>query len=76
MSDIIGAALEAKAVNRAMLLRALAGMPEPEHVEPDHEPRAGSFDGGARPIAPHVETPGETLMRIIGDRGARVSHFE
>jgi hypothetical protein len=68
----------AKAEERARLLRALAGMPEPD---PDREPepqnrRACGFDGGARPVPPapppsHEETLLEILRTRSADTGGR-----
>ena len=68
--DFIRAALEAKAKEKATLLRALGGIPEPEPEAEAPAEKTPSFDGGARRTVPTTPTHAETLAAILTSRAA------
>lgn len=69
-------ARRAQAESKARTLRALAGLPEPEPVEPEPAKPTSTFDGGARtrvPLPP--ESHGVWLGRVIEAQRGRPSGY-
>jgi hypothetical protein len=75
MNTIISNARAAKAEQHGQLLRAVAGIAEPEPESLSESKPVPPFDGGARQTPERVPSHGETLLALLETRTAHVSRF-